>query len=135
MRLGSPNAIAAGVSNCSSCWERGLSQHREIDMFKPVNVVSLVGRQGEMRSTMPWTNSKPESKNSIAREAAARAVRELFRVCELPDTSNPEAFLAAAIGITARFPAETYAPAFEPINGLPSRMRRHALADIRMVLV
>src|SRR6266481_2444183 len=90
MRLGSPNAIAAGVSNCSSRWERGLSQHREIDMFKPVNVVSLVGRQGEMRSTMPWTNSKPESKSSIAREAAARAVRELFRVCELPDTSNPE---------------------------------------------
>jgi hypothetical protein len=101
-------------------------------MFKPLKVVPLVGKPGATLATLPSPSSAPASKTSIARQAAARAVNELFRFCELPSGGEPEAFLAAAIAIAAKFPVEVLRVAFDPVDGLPSRMRRPHLSDIRL---
>jgi hypothetical protein len=96
------------------------------------DISSTDGKLGKTPATLPSPSLDREWPPSAAKKrAAGRAVDELFKFCELPDTGDPEAFLAAAIGIAAQFPLEVPLIAFDPINGLPSRMRRPALCDIR----
>lgn len=90
------------------------------------------GRQGATPAMQLSPSFAPAWKPSISQKAAAgRAADELFKFCELPDTGDPEAFLAAAILILADFPMETMMTVVNPSHGLPSRVRRPALCDIR----
>lgn len=74
----------------------------------------------------------PVWRPSISQKAAAgRAAAELFKFCEMPDVGDPESFLAAAILILAEFPNEVMQAVAHPAHGLPSRMRRPGLSDIR----
>jgi len=85
--------------------------------------------------TMPATMLSPScAKKSSQRMTAARAVHELFSSCQLPSVEDPKAFLAAAIGVAAEFPAAVHQIAFDPVRGLPSHVRRPTLCDIRAAL-
>lgn len=64
-------------------------------------------------------------------EAAAKATDDLFRFCEPLDVGEAEAFLAAVIGIFLEFPIEVMKLVADPVRGLPSRVRRPHLTDIR----
>lgn len=84
----------------------------------------------------PVTPSEPHAPNSTSRlspfqEAAAKATDDLFRFCEPLDVGEPEAFLAAVIGIFLEFPIEVMKLVSDPVRGLPSRVRRPHLTDIR----
>lgn len=96
--------------------------------MRPLKIVELIGKKETMPSMQRSKSSAPES---MARQAAALAVDELFRFCEFADTGDPEAFLAAAIGIVMQYPVKVRRIAFDPINGLPTKKRRLALCDIR----
>lgn len=103
-------------------------------MSDKIPVVPAGGR-AETPALMPSHPLMRDCRPSIARKAAAaRAARELFRFCELPDKADKgdaEAFLAAAIAILAEFAPETMAAVVDPVHGLPSRFRRPHLSDIR----
>lgn len=51
--------------------------------------------------------------------------------CEPMDVGEPKAFLAAVIGIFMEFPIEVMELVADPVRGLPSRVRRRHLTDIR----
>jgi hypothetical protein len=61
----------------------------------------------------------------------AEAAKKLFQFCELPDIGEPKSFMAAVIGIFEQFPVEVVQSVVEPARGLPSRVRKPALVDIR----
>jgi hypothetical protein len=68
---------------------------------------------------------------SELQQAAARAADALFRFCTPVDVGDPRAFLAAVIGIFMPYPTEVMEAVADPVRGLPSRVKRPDLVDIR----
>jgi hypothetical protein len=64
-------------------------------------------------------------------QAAAKATDALFRFCTPVDVGDPRAFLAAVIGIFMEYPVEVMEIVADPVRGLPSRVKRPDLVDIR----
>jgi hypothetical protein len=63
--------------------------------------------------------------------AAAKATDALFQFCTPVDVGDPRAFLAAVIGVFMEFPIEVMDLVADPVRGLPSRVKRPDLVDIR----
>lgn len=55
----------------------------------------------------------------------------LFQFCEMPDVFDRRAFLAAVICIFAEFPLVVMEEVADPARGLPSRVKRPTLVDVR----
>jgi hypothetical protein len=62
---------------------------------------------------------------------AAKATDALFRFCTPVDVGEPRAFLAAVIGVFMEYPVEVMEAVADPVRGLPSRVKRPDLVDIR----
>ena len=85
------------------------------------------GNPAATTGTPPAPNSTPRSQ----RLAAANAASQLFRFCEPTDVGDPKAFFAAVIGILEEFPIAVMTIVADPVRGLPSRVRRPDLPDVR----
>jgi hypothetical protein len=75
----------------------------------------------------PAPNLPPRSQ----RMAAANATNQLFRFCDPTDVGDPEAFFAAVIGIFEEFPIAVMTLVADPVRGLPSRVHRPGLPEVR----
>lgn len=99
-------------------------------MLKSVNAnLPADGRTPETPSGQLAPSST--SASSPFRLAAAKATDDLFRFCEPLDVGDPEAFFAAVIGVFLEFPIAVMETVADPVRGLPSRVRRPHLTDIR----
>jgi hypothetical protein len=88
----------------------------------------LTGEAPATPSVPPVPSSAPRSPHQTA---AAQATDKLFNFCEPMDVGEGEDFLAAVIGILAEYPIEVMNAVADPVRGLPSRVRRPTLVDVR----
>lgn len=93
---------------------------------------SQIGNERGTTAVAPLPNSVPVSPAmSASTMAAARATERIFSFCEIPVTPDPKAFLAAVVVVLAQYPAAVMDEVADPARGLPSRIKRPGLVDIR----